>query len=373
MKTLSTLVVLVVVLAAATSASRKCKYNRQDKWSECENGKQTATKIIKEGSDKTCPQKKVKTRICACKYQKGNWSECDPATKKMTRTLTLTQGSDQCPPNKTRLRRCRKGKSRKKGSTRRTKRRRSRHVNHKARGPSTMATLRGPTIHPKLQSSLFSSSLSPSNAADSSEHNLRTMPRDKTVRKHKLPKDKQNKKRDKKLRKRKHLTDQSIDQPAQFLDPSFQSTVSVEPVLLPSHRPSTHTTDKTILSASSIHPKPKHSRTQHTRQYTHAKDSPFINAMSTTISPKQVISGRFSKTPTHTLPDRRGINKQRKIPSKQPAVSTVSSETFYDTTMGQSNGIMNYLTSLFKRANKVSTEAPVATSTSGSSSWWHWR
>ncbi|XP_071113001.1 uncharacterized protein [Haliotis cracherodii] len=259
-------------------------------------------------------------------------------------------------------------------STRRTKRRRSRHVDRKARGPSTVATLRGPTIHPKLQSSLFSSSLSPSNAADSSEHNLRTMPRDKTVRKHKLPssiKDKQNKERDRKLRKRKHLTDQSVDQPAQFLDPSFQSTVSVEPVLLPSHSPSTHTTDKTILSASSIHAKPKQSRSQHTQQYTHAKDSPFINTMSTTISPRQVIRGWSSKTPTHTLPDRRGINKRRKIPSKHPAVSTVSSDTVYDTTMGQSNQIVNFFASFFKSANKVTTEAPVATSTS--SPWWHWR
>ncbi|XP_046583298.1 uncharacterized protein LOC124290590 isoform X4 [Haliotis rubra] len=111
MKTLWTLVVLVVVLVATASAGHKCKYERQGKWSECENGKQTVTKVKQEGSDQSCPQKKVKTRMCACKYQKGNWSECDPMTKKMTRTLTLVKGSDQCPPSKTRQRRCRKRKS----------------------------------------------------------------------------------------------------------------------------------------------------------------------------------------------------------------------------------------------------------------------
>lgn len=50
----------------------------------------------------------------ACRYEKGPWSECDKATNKRTRSLTLKKGDSSCEQTKTKTKPCKnnKGKSR---------------------------------------------------------------------------------------------------------------------------------------------------------------------------------------------------------------------------------------------------------------------
>ena len=50
-----------------------------------------------------------------CKYKKGNWSDCDPITRKKVRTLEIKKGPSSCKKKKTDTKQCNPKKSKSKG------------------------------------------------------------------------------------------------------------------------------------------------------------------------------------------------------------------------------------------------------------------
>ncbi|KAL8573582.1 hypothetical protein ACOMHN_047852 [Nucella lapillus] len=113
----------------AHSSVKGCKYDRRGaQWSACGPGVLTRTKVmrLKEGQSPSCPPVKTKTVPCkkkrdkggkgkkkgkgkACKYQKGAWSACDPASNERIRELTLRKGDESvCLPKKVITKKCKK-------------------------------------------------------------------------------------------------------------------------------------------------------------------------------------------------------------------------------------------------------------------------
>lgn len=60
-------------------------------------------------------QKKEKKGGKPCRYEKGPWSECDKATNKRTRSLTLKKGDSSCEQTKTKTKPCKNNKDKKRG------------------------------------------------------------------------------------------------------------------------------------------------------------------------------------------------------------------------------------------------------------------
>lgn len=57
-----------------------------------------------------CEPTKTLTRKCRqeCRYQKGEWSECNPTTNMRTNTMTLKKGPSSCAPTKELTKKCKK-------------------------------------------------------------------------------------------------------------------------------------------------------------------------------------------------------------------------------------------------------------------------
>jgi hypothetical protein len=111
---------------------RGCKYNKQTAVrGECDsNNMMTITLTLKKGGS-DCPATKTVTKAChqgrnrdtreargrsrgagaGCRYAKAEWSECDPATNVMTKTMTLKRGdAGTCEPTKVVTKKCNKEK-----------------------------------------------------------------------------------------------------------------------------------------------------------------------------------------------------------------------------------------------------------------------
>ncbi|KAL5009509.1 hypothetical protein ScPMuIL_011814 [Solemya velum] len=110
--------VSVPKMAGRRRRVKACRYTKGD-WSECDEATQmmTRTLTLKRGDPASCEEtkqvsfscKKVerKLRKKACKYNKGTWGECDPSTNQRSRILTLRKGdASQCEATKTITRKC---------------------------------------------------------------------------------------------------------------------------------------------------------------------------------------------------------------------------------------------------------------------------
>ncbi|GBL56884.1 hypothetical protein AVEN_180819-1, partial [Araneus ventricosus] len=95
-----------------------CKYDKGD-WSDCEASTNTRvrTDSLKPKSDSSCEPTRTLSKKCkkVCKYNKqGAWSECDSATGRKTKVLVLKSGSPQtCEANKKITKPCHKGSNHK--------------------------------------------------------------------------------------------------------------------------------------------------------------------------------------------------------------------------------------------------------------------
>ncbi|CAG2245537.1 unnamed protein product [Mytilus edulis] len=91
---------------------KRCRYDHSD-WSECDQATNTVTRnfTLSEG-EQGCEQSHTITITCdklnriqawkekkrdQCKYDKGDWSECDNTTNTVTRVMTLRDG-EECEP-----------------------------------------------------------------------------------------------------------------------------------------------------------------------------------------------------------------------------------------------------------------------------------
>lgn len=52
----------------------------------------------------------VRTCLASCRYEKSQWTECNPETNVRTRTLSLKKGDEGCIPTRTIQKKCKKGK-----------------------------------------------------------------------------------------------------------------------------------------------------------------------------------------------------------------------------------------------------------------------
>lgn len=50
------------------------------------------------------------TCLASCRYEKSQWTECNPETNVRTRTLSLKKGDEGCIPTRTIQKKCKKGK-----------------------------------------------------------------------------------------------------------------------------------------------------------------------------------------------------------------------------------------------------------------------
>lgn len=122
MKWWGVVAILVVMLVASIDAGKRNKKNkicRYDKgeWSECDpiNNIKTRKLTLKSGEGE-CEQEKTKEKKCSitpksCKFNKGDWSECNKSTNLMTRTDTLKQNSEnnsQCQKTRQVSKNCKK-------------------------------------------------------------------------------------------------------------------------------------------------------------------------------------------------------------------------------------------------------------------------
>lgn len=48
--------------------------------------------------------------VASCRYDKSQWSDCNPDTNTRTRTLSLKKGDDDCIPTRMIQKKCKKGK-----------------------------------------------------------------------------------------------------------------------------------------------------------------------------------------------------------------------------------------------------------------------
>jgi len=108
----------------------KCKYSKRGgERGECDSATNTRTIVLslKKGGSECAPNKTI-TKPCrhgrrsrspggkgkrggrGCRYTRGDWSECDPTTNMMSRTMTLKIADPNCEATKTVQRRCKKEK-----------------------------------------------------------------------------------------------------------------------------------------------------------------------------------------------------------------------------------------------------------------------
>ncbi|XP_041351382.1 uncharacterized protein LOC121370308 [Gigantopelta aegis] len=88
-----------------SSKGKTCIYQRGP-WSECDQSTNTMnrTLTLKHGDQSKCQSMKAIQKTCkqrtksadgkACKYQRAPWSQCNPVSNTMTRTLTLKSGDE---------------------------------------------------------------------------------------------------------------------------------------------------------------------------------------------------------------------------------------------------------------------------------------
>lgn len=98
-------------------AAGECKYQRSS-WSECDSAtnQRTRTLSLKRGDATTCEATRTETKPCKaanakstrCRYQRGQWSECDATTNTRTRMNALKRGGSNCEAKKTETRKCKK-------------------------------------------------------------------------------------------------------------------------------------------------------------------------------------------------------------------------------------------------------------------------
>ncbi|KAK3578451.1 hypothetical protein CHS0354_037434 [Potamilus streckersoni] len=97
---------------------RVCKYQFGE-WENCDLATNTRSRTLtlQSGNAAVCPQTKIDTRKCkiACKFREGKWSECNPQTLQMQRVDTIIKGSEAfCEKTRLITKKCRLGKKKKK-------------------------------------------------------------------------------------------------------------------------------------------------------------------------------------------------------------------------------------------------------------------
>jgi len=65
--------------------------------------RKTKELIIEKKSDE-----KVEKKAPSCRYEKSQWTECNPETNVRTRTLSLKKGDEGCIPTRTIQKKCKK-------------------------------------------------------------------------------------------------------------------------------------------------------------------------------------------------------------------------------------------------------------------------
>lgn len=95
-----------------------CRYTKGD-WSDCDttSNVRTRTLTLKRGDSAECEATKTENRKCKkpCRYVKGQWSECDGSVHMKERLDQLKPGSDQtCEATRRMTKKCKGAKADKK-------------------------------------------------------------------------------------------------------------------------------------------------------------------------------------------------------------------------------------------------------------------